>query len=555
MVRVPTNRLGGHDADTELGWLGYMQVIPHVILQTNSSAERRVFDLLQEVDIGPGWTAFHSLNCSEHSHKQWSEIDFLLVGPDGLFVLEVKGGGISLQDGIWTYHDRYGRGHEHSEGPFEQAKTARFALEDLLEDRFELRSLPIRPRFGFGVVFPDSPWTVESPEMPREIVADQTKCASADSLATALKRMISYWSSKVKQTRRLESSELKALRRMIRPNVDVYPPFTVQLGHTVRQLQSLTEEQYELMDSLEDNDRVVVSGGAGTGKTFVLLQGARRELAKGRSVLVVTHSEILAAHIRGLEPSQNVHIRSYRALARENPSPYDVLFVDEGQDLLSLDVLDLLGKFVEGGMERGRWRWFMDENNQARLAGRYDTDARDMLLTGLGSEPPVRLNLRRNVRNTRPIVEAVERWTGSRVGAARADGYGSPPSEITIETRPEILEAVERRLAELAEMDIPMHDVGIVASDELKSFLLEGLSRRWKRKAQSLDLTTIRANMQDKFLIGTAAEYKGLERPIQIVVGLRPGPSDLEMAAFYVGTTRANYDLTVIRIADAANAR
>lgn len=527
-----------------------MQVIPSVILQTNSSAERRVFDLLREVDLGPGWTAFHSLNCSEHVYKQWSEIDFLLVGPDGLFVLEVKGGGISLQDGVWSYHDRFGRVHEHSGGPFEQARSARFSLERLLIDRFKLRSLQIQPRFGFGVIFADSPWVVESPEMPREIVADTAKCSSPADFASALKRMISYWSVKVKQTRRLESSELKELRHAIRPNVDVYPPFTLQLGRTVRELQALTREQYELMDSLEDNDRVVVSGGAGTGKTFVLLQGARREIALKRSVLVVTQSEILAAHIRGIEPSQRIHVRSFRALARENPNPYDVLFVDEGQDMLGLDVMDQLGMRLSNGLERGRWRWFMDENNQARLAGHFDVEAHEMLLSGLGSDPPVRLKLRRNVRNTRPIVKAVEQWTGSVVGTARADGHGAPPTEITVKTRAELLEAIDQRLAELDELGISMQDVGIVASDQLKSYVLESLPRQWRRKAQSLDQTTIRANLNDKILVGTAAEFKGLERPIQIVVGLRPGPSQREMAAFYVGTTRANFDLTVIRFAN-----
>ena len=75
-----------------------MRMIPSQPLDTGSSAERRIFDQLRaslsSADQS-GWFALHSLNLPQHEYKRFGEIDFAVCGPDGLFVLEVKGGGIS----------------------------------------------------------------------------------------------------------------------------------------------------------------------------------------------------------------------------------------------------------------------------------------------------------------------------------------------------------------------------------------------------------------------------------------------------------------------------
>ncbi len=65
-----------------------MRRIPDVILECKSDAEKKIFDLVGGLDLGSDWTAFHSLNCSEHEYKRWAEIDFLLLSKDFALVLE-----------------------------------------------------------------------------------------------------------------------------------------------------------------------------------------------------------------------------------------------------------------------------------------------------------------------------------------------------------------------------------------------------------------------------------------------------------------------------------
>ena len=78
---------------------------------------------------------FHSVNLPEHQYKQWAEIDFLLISNKGILVFEVKGGRVSRENGVWIHTDRFGRRHEKSEGPDEQAKTAMYSLRDKLEKK------------------------------------------------------------------------------------------------------------------------------------------------------------------------------------------------------------------------------------------------------------------------------------------------------------------------------------------------------------------------------------------------------------------------------------
>ena len=85
-----------------------MRVIPNIIHRdTKSDAEREVFNLLKNLEMGPGWTALHSLNVSKHQYKQWCELDFVIVGPEGIIVLEVKGGRVECKDGIWHFTHRF----------------------------------------------------------------------------------------------------------------------------------------------------------------------------------------------------------------------------------------------------------------------------------------------------------------------------------------------------------------------------------------------------------------------------------------------------------------
>ena len=82
-----------------------MRMIPKQPLKTDSGLERKLFDQLRWAFSGDDekdWFAMHSLNLPRHETKNFGEIDFVVCGPLGLFVLEAKGGKVLCEDGIWT---------------------------------------------------------------------------------------------------------------------------------------------------------------------------------------------------------------------------------------------------------------------------------------------------------------------------------------------------------------------------------------------------------------------------------------------------------------------
>ena len=98
-----------------------MRMVPNSPYATGSQAEKVTFERLRRA-FDDRFVAFHSLKPTRHPHKRFPEIDFVVCGPEGLYVLEVKGGRIACRDGIWEYRDRYDNVSRSQEGPFRVAE-------------------------------------------------------------------------------------------------------------------------------------------------------------------------------------------------------------------------------------------------------------------------------------------------------------------------------------------------------------------------------------------------------------------------------------------------
>ena len=346
--------------------------------------------------------------------------------PEGLCVLEVKGGKVACHEGVWRYEDRYGRTVESWEGPFRQAETALHGLMEALRaglpagvvDRFTI---------GYGVVLPDCDFRVEGAEWDRAMVADAR--ASRD-LEGWLRRLFTYWRRRHGSVSAPDDEALRTLQEYLRPEVDTplaeeEPPLVDQAEDARRRVERLTEDQMRMVDVAEVNPRVLCAGGAGTGKTFLAERLARRWAGAGAQVAVVCRSpwlrHFLASRLSapGLTVSliDGVRLDCRRAgLAR-----FDALIVDEGQDLFEKRCLETLDGVLSGGLQSGRWCWFHDLNNQS-LTHHFDPEARERL----ESLAPVRVPLRINCRNTRVILEWIQDELDADLGVRGAGGPVPP---------------------------------------------------------------------------------------------------------------------------------
>jgi hypothetical protein len=272
------------------------------------------------------------------------------------------------------------------------------------------------------------------------------------------------------------------------------------------------------------------------------------EVGRGRKVAIVLESPILAAHIRRIEPNSNIAVLTLPQLKRlSGRQKFDVIIVDEGQDLLSLDNVSVISEILDGGMEEGRWRWFMDVNKQAHLRGSFDPEVLELLLAGYGRIKPFHAALSTNVRNTKEIISKVECWTDALLGETKYTGHGSAPTLVIAETLDSIVAEISRALRDYEARQVAPEEIGIVVADRLGEEAMQELEAQLKRCVVRLGPATVGAGLRGKAVLGTAAEFKGLERPVILAVGFDlEGQSDQARNELYVATTRANYGLTVI---------
>jgi len=527
-----------------------MKMIPSSPHDTKSSAERRVFDRLRsafERGQRGGLTALHSLNLTRHAFKRFGEIDFVIVGPQGILTLEVKGGGISCHDGVWYSKDRTGVSNRLKESPFRQAESAMHGLRNRLE-----AGLPpgICAQFvwGYGVVFPDCDWSVTGAEWDRAMIADSRTAKSMERWLSGLYR---YWHQR--DGRQREPAATEAVSQVVgflRPEFDVGMPLHVALDELKERVAAFTEDQMDLLDIVDANSKVICTGGAGTGKTFLALELARRWAGSGRQVLLACQSPWLKHWLEKRFAIAGVRVSVAKAVAtaarRTDVEQFDALIVDEGQDLLDMDALDQLDAVLAGGLENGRWCFFHDINNQAGYFGAPDGYA----LAMLESYSAARMPLKRNCRNTRQILSEVQSRLGADLGVR---GTGDGPDVIRHQTHTR--EAAARVLA--AEIERLTGSGGLFPSEltilsprpfpESSAALLPP---KLAIGITELDEFALRDFPPARISFAEIESFKGLENEAVILVDL---PAELDtprsVADHYVGMSRARSMLITISVA------
>jgi len=518
-----------------------MRMIPSQPLVTSSNAEMRMFDQLRSAFSEPGqngWFAMHSLNLPRHEYKRFGEIDFVICGPEGLFVIEVKGGGVSCHDGIWETTNRYGETKRLRESPFKQAEGALHGLRRKLPST--LTNVFV---VGYGVVMPDIERLPDCVEWDRAVLAAGRGFRQFEKW---LERFIRHWRAKDGNKPVVSSSQLKALQQFLRPDFEAVVPLHISMHDVEDRIVRLTEDQLRWVDAIEVNPRVICSGGAGTGKTMLALELAKRWCASGMKTVLACHSLWLKRYLErhavpGLTISlaDSIHVTARRA----GIDKFDALIVDEGQDILNMDTLDKLDRFVSAGISEGRWCFFHDVNNQSGLCGSYVPDAYEYLL---GSSP-LQIPLKTNCRNTLPILQRIQGDLNADVGNS---GVGDGPAvrEVYVADDDSAVQALEKELSCLVDAEgFNPGDIVILSPVPFTQSWTSSLSDNMRNSITILDDASPRNMNRHSIGFAQIRDFKGLESEVVVLVDmLRPGHSESLRSLYYVGMSRGRALLSMI---------
>ncbi|MBS1907554.1 MAG: NERD domain-containing protein [Actinobacteria bacterium] len=470
-----------------------------------SDAERKLARLLHDVP-GANAVAFHSVKLRTAPGKQMAEADFVILWKGVAITVEVKGGGVKKFDGAWYTVDRHGDNHKLKSSPIDQARDAMFALREILREDglgwFPSEAIAVTPDI-------DHPPTDVSWKATHWLAKESM---TADALTSALD-LIAHAAPDA--PRGTPVARVDALRERLFGEFSRLPVIDAQRGAVIDEQNTATAEQARVLAGLSKNPRILVLGGAGTGKSVVLAEAAKLEAAAGRSVLVTFRSPGLRAFFEPRLTGRAIEVREFASI--DPSSQFDVLLVDEAQDLMYADAMDVLDRVVVGGRGHGRWRMFLDQNNQSHVDGCFDDDVFEIVRA-----EGIEYDLSKNVRNTRAIVHMVQEYLGADVGDPGIVN-GERIQWETVARQESRAEAV--RIARSFKKD------GVKASD---IWVIPATA------VESLD------EIVDGIRVLSPRVAKGLEAEHVIVCELPSEFSDAALAAIYVAVTRARVTLHVV---------
>lgn len=556
-------------------------VPPTIHPDVKSNAEKRIFRLLKDAPGTDDWVVLHSLGLSRHQTKRRGEIDFVILCARGVFVIEVKGGRISREQGIWQTQDRYNQYSRLHESPYEQASSAMFALEKDIRAKFPDGHPLRRVILGYGVMLPGT--SEEVIEFGTEGDRDLTYCLedARQPVTRYIGRIAGFFEKMTPALRRPSSQDLEDLASFLRGDFDLLPPLWSRVKETEEELLELTREQYQLIDAMAVRPRIIIRGAAGTGKTELARREALTAARSGKRVLFLCYNRFLGAKLRadplmaryadnlsiytiyqymdglirmspyadefgaarGRADEKVLYGKLYPeyaslALLESEESPWDMTVVDEGQDLVTEQILDFLGLCLSGGLESGNWRWFMDDNNQAAVYGVADA-ASVARLEQFGISHLLTVNC----RNTRQIYNETRMLTNPEVQAvARVDGL--PVRYAWYADASDQKKQLEKQLERIITGGVSSADVVILSalapSKAVAGRLPEDLVRVLDEMFLSGEDTT------NLIRYSTISAFKGLEADVVILTDINEFQSDWWKSVLYVGMSRARVELIIL---------
>lgn len=517
-----------------------MRMLPsRPVESTGSRAERKVFALLAATQMEEA-VALHSLRLPRHRTKRSTEADFVVISPSSVIVIEVKGGRVSRREGLWVYEDRHGRKFESVEGPFVQAEGAMHALRDRLIElgaRSDLNGIA----FGYLVMTPDCTIATTSVEWEAPVHVDEKGLRGRSDLRWALDRATAHWRSvlALRPDAVGDSTQVDRIVGLCRPDFESVESLGANIAHVNADLVRLSEQQLRVLDLVEHWDRLIVEGPAGSGKTLLAAESARRRMEQGQRVLVTVRSPVLAAWlVKRL--GEGIQVVPHRALDAV-PGSVDVLICDEAQDVMSQHNLEILDRLLTGGLESGRWQLFLDPVGQRGVLGEFDPDVYAVVRSWANGDP---LILPDNVRNTAAVVAETSLMTGLPSGRVAVQGEGRLIVDF-VDTPEEEARVVRERVRESRAGGILDGQITVLTPSG-DADLLEHLPRDFRGEITRIGVSAALSWPLRSVSISSIADFKGMENDVIIIVDLWGVKPEESIAMLYTAMTRARSDLIVI---------
>jgi len=527
---------------------------------TESPAERLLYEVFDK-QLPESFHVFHSVAWQARTGRYYrrdGEADFIVIHPErGILIIEAKGGQISYDgtSGVWMQNN-----HEMGKDPFEQAKASRYHLKrTLMEEPFWHQ---FNVAFGHAVAFPDvvAPTTPLTLQAPSTVILDKRALQDVEAWMEVV-----FFYYRGRETRpNIDNFGMQYLLNLLAPVRELRSLMGLDFQDEEAEFIELTEAQYRLLDFMASTNRAAIAGCAGSGKTLLAAEKARRLAGQGWRVLLTCFNRNLAAFLCDdylADRPKTLQIANFHKMAHDlvqksgqaKPNDFtkasyfnetlpeqlgtavdilgpqfDAIVVDEAQDFQENWWLPL--QMLLEDPDSGTFYIFYDDN-QNIYGGleRVKNLARGFPLT-------------ENFRNTQAINAMVSRFYTSdhEVVALGPRGRNVDVHAYTKEIG--MIKALRKTLHHLVnEEEVNPEDIIVLTPRSAANSALSRIGR-----LGNFLLTRNWDTDYDEIFYETIHSFKGLESPIIILTELS---TDMKYAVdelLYVGCSRARNHLVII---------
>lgn len=492
-------------------------------------------------------SVFHSISwtTTERGRKVNSEADFLIFDPQyGYLIVEVKGGnGIELRDNVWYLKDNAYVERTLDRSPYDQAERSMYYFRDFYLSQY---AYPFNGVFGYVVIFPY--FVVDHPE----VLSNRPPACTIDrngmkDLRKRIKEAFVFHSKGRKS--RLSDDQAERFINVVKKRIALSAAAGALIDERAMQMERINRVQNNLIWFTQNYRQMFVKGGAGTGKTWIAVKIAKRDVEMGKEVLVVCAHDVLRDFIEVNVKDERVKVMTFQSLLDDilstkgspldesslrqamekkdgpNLNRYNTVIVDEAQDFTKDWAL-----IVRKAMRRPDTGLYVFYDDTQNVHGRDFGD-------GFGIPHPPFL-LRENLRNTANIYKYATKNT--KLGNDEILNPIEGPEPETFEARDEgqIRSKLSDILDELTREGVRTESIVVLADESIEKMLSNDHIGQWELvKGPPIE--------QDQVRMSRVEDFKGLEADVIVYVHSRSAPGVLN----YVGYTRARFYLFDITLA------
>lgn len=554
-------------------------LVPDNIPEFNSRGERFVYHRFKNDPNAKNYYVLHSVFTNHHLTTVSGELDFLVLAPGlGFFAIEVKHGKVERDNGTWVFTNSKGESTRKTKGPFRQVEDTKhsirkYILNSVSGDKKLLNKLS-RVLFATGVAFTSIPYeklNIGPEGFPWQIFTEEDLRLP---ISKYIKRLSDGWHQEYSKhpwydvnSSRPTVEDCEEVLKIIRGDFKIDYSELNRISDNQKLIEEFTQEQFKVLDFTEFNDRCLIEGQAGTGKTVVALELVRRKLREGKkvglfcfnhklgeklhnSIANVFNNEVndyyagtlhsyLASHISGVLKDDPDHRYYSKYLPLEfliqneklrEEQKFDLLIIDEAQDLLTENYLEVFDWILKGGIKDGKWIMFGDFTNQAIYLN--NPEKSKLLISqrlSFARIPPLRVNC----RNTKKIANQNTLITGVEVPEFTGFTLPGIPIDVRFPTKNKRQELIENKIRELK-------------SDGIAPNMIALLSPKRFEKTYLYDSEFVQRQLKKGLEVSTIHSYKGLENVIVFLYDFPEIQSEESVRLFYVGISRATQQLNII---------